>query len=192
MDEGIRKAGLGSRKGPAVAPPVRRCCRDGKMGMTDPTKSLERSSAVGRRLHGPNGHKAVLVEAAGRGHSPDNPLRGPHFPLRSARDAEALWVERDGVHGPAWYAGGVEAAVRSRDEALQRPNDCDSTFGVAMPSPRGRSRRDRGPNSRCLPASPGIPDCRRQKMAIPARPTNLPRLLARIARNREARSRDRS
>lgn len=60
------------------------------MGMMDPTKSLEENWAGGRRLQAPNGHKAVHAEAGGRGHSPDNLLRGPHFQLRSARDAEAL------------------------------------------------------------------------------------------------------
>jgi len=42
-DEGSRMAALDSRKGPAVAPPVRHYCWDERMGMKDPTRSLEKN-----------------------------------------------------------------------------------------------------------------------------------------------------
>lgn len=92
-------------------------------------------------------------------------------------------MERDTFHDPAWYAGGVEVA-EDLDEVLQQPGDGDSTSGVSTPSPRVRSRQDRGPSSRYLPGSPGTPDCLRQRMARPAHPKNLPRLIATNARNR--------
>ena len=97
--------------------------------MKGPRKSWEKSWRVGRRSHGPSAHTVVHAEAAGRGHSPGSPLRGPHFQLRSARDAEALWVERDGVHGPALYAGGVDLAG-FLDGVLPQPGGCGSTCGV--------------------------------------------------------------
>lgn len=153
------------------------------MDTKDPTKSLQENSLVVQRLHGPNVHKAVHAEAAGRGHSPDNPRGGPHFQLRSARDAEVLWVERDGFHGLGWYAGGVEV-VECPEEALQQPGDRDSTSGVSTPSPTVRSRQGIGLNSRCLPTSPDIPDYRRQRTAKLARPKILPRPTAMNARNR--------
>ncbi len=96
-------------------------------------------------------------------------------------------MERDGFRDPAWCDDEVEVAEYPA-EVLQRPGDCDSTFGVSTPSQRVRSRRGRRcrrPNSRFLPASPGIPDYRRQRMARLARPKNLPRLIVTSARNRE-------
>lgn len=93
-------------------------------------------------------------------------------------------MERDGFHGPGCYACGVEV-VEYLEEVPRRPGDYGSTFGVWTPSPMVRSRRGIGLNSRCLPASPGIPDYRRQKRAKPARPKILPRPIVMNARIRE-------
>ena len=117
--ESIHKAGLDLRKVRAAAPRVRRCSRDGKRDRQGLTKSLERNSPVERRLHDPSDYRGVHAVEGGRGHSPDNLLRGPHFQLTSALDAEALWAERGEVHDPAWCAGGMTAAARSLGEALQ-------------------------------------------------------------------------
>jgi len=185
MYEDTHKLCLDSQRVRAAVRRARRCCRDGKAGRNDPMRSSRNSWPVDRQLHGPSEHRGDLAAAAGHGHSPDNLLRSPHFQVMSALDAESLEAERDEIHVPAWYAGGMTAAARLPGGVLQRPGDGDWKFGASTQSRRARSRRDTGPTRRFPPASPDILDYQRRRMAKPAHPMSLPRRSVTNARNRE-------
>lgn len=137
------------------------------------------------QLHEPNDRKGDPAAVAGRGRSPGNLLRSPHFQVISALDAEALEAEQGEIHVPAWYVAGMTGAGQFLDEVLQPPDDGDGKFGVWTQSRRGQSRQDTEPSRRSPRASPSILDYQRRKKVIPARPTSLPRRSVTNARSRE-------